>query len=180
MRDGGGSIARAAPLAATFAIVVLGAFLAAKERDYVGASACKLCHKAELQGRQYVIWESSPHAKAYAALATAAAAEIAKSAGVSEPRTNAQCLGCHAPLAAKVPELRDEGVSCEVCHGPGSDYKKLNIMMDREKAVQNGLVLYPDPGAIQAHCLKCHQSAHGKVFDFKTSWDAIKHHIPAK
>lgn len=171
---------RKAPLAAAFAVAVLALFLAAKERRYVGASACELCHKAELQGRQYVIWGSSPHARAYADLATATAAELAREAGVPDPRTNVQCLGCHAPLAAEGPELAAEGVSCEVCHGPGSDYKKLNIMMDRTKAVQNGLVLYPDPGAIQAHCLKCHQSAHGRFFDFQTSWDIIKHYVPEK
>lgn len=180
MREKGPLAGGIVPLLATAAIAGLGILLLAKERSYVGASACKLCHKAELQGRQYVIWESTPHARAYADLATPTAAEIAKEAGVSDPRTNAQCLGCHAPLAAEGPELAAEGVSCEVCHGPGSDYKKLNIMMDRAKAVQNGLILYPDPGAIQAHCLKCHQSAHGRFFDFQTSWDIIKHYVPEK
>jgi hypothetical protein len=180
MRDEARILRRAAPVLAVAAVAVLGLWLAAKERTYVGASTCKLCHKAELQGRQYVIWESSPHSRAYANLATAAADEIAKQAGIAGPQTNAQCLGCHAPLGDKAPELKSEGVTCEVCHGPGSDYKKLNIMMDREKAVQNGLVLYPDPGAIQAHCLKCHQSAHGKTFDFRAAWDTIKHYLPAK
>ncbi len=171
---------RTAPLAAVFAVAVLALLLAAKERRYVGASDCKLCHKAEQQGRQYVIWESSRHPKAYDALSTPAGTEIARSSGVADAPSNAQCLGCHAPLAAKAPDLKSEGVTCEVCHGPGSDYKKLNIMMDRAKAVQNGLVLYPDAGAIQAHCLKCHQTAHGKFFDFKSAWDAIKHYVPAK
>ena len=50
----------------------------------------------------------------------------------------------------------------------------------REKAVQNGLVLYPDAGAIEAHCLKCHQDAHGIAFDFKKAWDLIKHPVPGK
>lgn len=155
-------------------------FPAAKERTYAGANACKLCHKAELQGRQFVIWEESLHAKSFTGLASARAAELGQSLGVADPATNAQCLGCHAPLASKAPELKDEGVTCEVCHGPGSAYKKLSIMQDREKAVQNGLVLYPDAGAIEAHCLKCHQDAHDVPFDFKKAWDIVKHPIPGK
>jgi hypothetical protein len=166
--------------AAALAVASLALFSAPKERMYVGASACKLCHKAELQGRQYVIWGSSLHAKSYANLSSAKAVEIGKAAGVSDPAANPNCLGCHAPLAGKAPELKDEGVTCEVCHGPGSAYNKLSIMEDRAKAVQNGLVLYPEAGAIEAHCLTCHQSAHGVVFDFKASWDKIKHPIPGK
>ena len=158
----------------------LALFPAPKERTYVGADACKLCHKAELQGRQFVIWEESLHAKSFTGLASVRAAELGQSLGVADPATNAQCLGCHAPLASKAPKLKDEGVTCEVCHGPGSAYKKLSVMEDREKAVQNGLVLYPDAGAIEAHCLKCHQAAHDVPFDFKKAWDAVKHPIPVK
>jgi hypothetical protein len=166
--------------AAALFTVALALLPAAKERTYVGASNCKLCHKAELQGRQFTIWEASFHAKAFASLGTEKAAEIGKPAGIADPAANAQCLGCHAPLAPKAPGLKAEGVTCEVCHGPGSAYKKLSVMQDREKAVQNGLILYPDAGAIQAHCLKCHQNAHGVAFDFERAWSAIKHPIPGK
>lgn len=161
-------------------VVFLALVLAAQDRKYVGASACKLCHKAELQGRQYVIWQGSAHARSSVDLSTDAAAAIARDAGVADPAGSPQCLGCHAPLAAKAPELKAEGVSCEVCHGAGSAYRKLNIMQDRAKAGQNGLVLYADAGAIEAHCLKCHQNPHGVAFDFKTAWDKIKHPVPAR
>lgn len=155
--------------------------LSGKEFTYVGSTVCKQCHKAKLKGGQYVIWEQSPHSRSFAGLATDKAGEIAKSAGVADPGTNPQCLGCHAPLAVKAPDFKAEGVTCEVCHGPGSDYKKLNIMQDRAKAAENGLALFNgDPGAIQAHCLKCHQNAHGVVFDFATGWDKIKHPVPGR
>jgi hypothetical protein len=170
----------AAPAAAALLTAVLALLLAAKEHTYVGASSCKLCHKAELQGRQYVIWEENLHSKSLASLTSARALEIGKAAGVAAPAENAQCLGCHAPLARKAPELKEEGVTCEVCHGPGSDYKKLSVMQDREKAVANGLVLYADSSAIQANCMLCHQNPHGSPFDFKTAWDRIKHPIPGK
>lgn len=161
-------------------IVLLAVFLAAQDRSYAGSSACKLCHKAELQGRQYVIWQASLHAKSFANLSTDAAAAIAKDAGIADPAGSPHCLGCHAPLADKAPFLKAEGVTCEVCHGPGSAYKKLNIMQDRDKAVKNGLVAYPNASAIQSSCLGCHESAHGKVFDFDKAWDAVKHPVPAR
>ena len=168
-------------IALSLAVIVLSLALAAKESTYVGASACKLCHKAKLQGRQFVIWDESLHAKAFTNLSSAKAAEIGRAAGAADPPANAQCLGCHAPLAVKAPGLKSEGVTCEVCHGPGSAYKKLSIMEDRQKAVQNGLILYnADAGAIQAHCLKCHQNPHGNPFDFHAAWEKIKHPVPPK
>ena len=163
------------------AIGALAFLLAAQDRRYVGASACKLCHKSELQGRQYVIWDESPHAKAFLNLKTDKALEIGKAAGLTDPADNAQCLGCHAPLAAKTPDLKEEGVTCEVCHGPGSAYRKLSIMQDREKAAQNGLILYSaDLGKIEAHCMKCHQNPHGNPYDFRAAWEKIKHPVPHK
>jgi hypothetical protein len=165
---------------AVLSVAALALFLAAQDRTYVGSSACKLCHKSEQQGRQYTIWESSAHARAFASLSTDKAAEIGKARGVANPAESPQCLGCHAPLAAKVPALKAEGVTCEVCHGAGSAYRKLNVMQDKAKAVENGLILYADAAAVEAHCLKCHQSSEGPAFDFKKAWDKIKHPRPAK
>jgi hypothetical protein len=161
-------------------VAVLALFLAAQDRTYVGASACKLCHKSENQGRQYPIWEASLHAKSFASLGTDKAAEIGKAMGVSKPAESPHCLGCHAPLAAKAPELKAEGVSCEVCHGPGSAYKTLSVMKDKAEAAKNGLVVYADRSAIQSLCLRCHQNAQGKVFDFDASWEKIEHPVPGK
>ena len=167
-----------AAVAAAIALIVL--FVTAQDLTYVGAAKCQACHRTDRQGRQYPIWEASLHAKSFADLATPRAAEIAKSKGVSDPSGNAACLGCHAPLAAKAPELKAEGVSCEVCHGPGSAYKKLSVMKDKAEAAKNGLVVYADRSAIQSLCLRCHQNAQGKVFDFDASWDKIKHPVPGK
>ena len=168
-------------LTVVFAVFALSALASAQSFTYVGAAKCQICHKTEKQGQQYPIWEMSLHAKSFTALTSPQAAANAQALGVADPTTDPKCLKCHAPFADKAPELKAEGVSCEVCHGPGSGYKKLNIMQDKEKAVQNGLVLYnADPSAIQTHCLKCHQNPHGNPFDFRTAWDSIKHPIPAK
>jgi len=154
--------------------------LAGQSYTYVGAQKCAICHKSEAQGRQFVIWQDSRHSKSYEILTSPKAVEAAKGMNVAKPAEDPQCLKCHAPLADKAPELKAEGVSCEVCHGPGSAYRKLPIMQDRAKAAANGLILYGSPEAIKAQCLKCHDNPHGIKFDFDAAWGKIKHPVPAK
>jgi hypothetical protein len=165
---------------AILALAVLAGLVIAQEHAYVGAQKCQICHKSESQGRQYPIWESTKHPRTFEALTSPEAADAAKAMGVDKPAEDPKCLKCHAPLADKSPELKAEGVSCEVCHGPGADYRKLNIMKDKDAAVKNGLILYANPEAIKAQCLKCHENPHGVAFDFAASWDKIKHPVPGK
>lgn len=166
-----------------FMIVVAGlAILFADDLPtYVGAGKCKDCHRTNSQGRQYPIWESSKHAQAFNNLKTEAAKASATKAGVTgAPEQSPECLKCHAPLAEKAPELAAEGVTCEVCHGPGSNYKKLNIMMNHDEAVKNGLIAYASADAVKTFCLNCHADANGKTFDFTAAWESIKHPKPEK
>lgn len=161
-------------------IVVIGAFLLAQDFTYVGAGKCKMCHKSEKRGQQYVLWEQSKHSQSFTVLSSEKAAEVAQAAGVTNPAESAECLKCHSPLATKAPELKEEGVTCEVCHGPGSAYRKLSIMKSREESVKNGLIAYNSPDEIKAHCLNCHENAHNKTFDFTAAWEKIKHPVPEK
>ena len=150
-----------------------------QEFTYVGAAKCKICHKKEKQGNQYPIWEESKHSQSFTALASEKALEAAKKMGLeTPPAENPKCLKCHAPLCEKASEFKEEGVNCEVCHGPGSAYKKLSIMKSREKSVENGLIVYESVEAIEKQCLTCHEMAHQKAFDFKAAWEKIKHPIP--
>jgi len=165
--------------AATLAIL-----LAADLPTYVGAGKCKECHRTNSQGRQYPIWESSKHSQAFNNLKTEAAKKRATELGVTgAPEQSPVCLKCHAPLAEKAPELAAEGVTCEVCHGPGSNYKKLNVMMNHDEAVKNGFIAYASADAIKTFCLTCHAdaaAATGKPFDFAAAWESIKHPKPEK
>ena len=165
---------------AAAAVIVLAAAGVGQNFTYVGSKKCQICHKTEKQGRQYPIWEAGLHSKAFQSLTTQTAVEAAKAMGIENPSENPKCLKCHAPLAEKAPEFKAEGVNCEVCHGPGSEYKKLSVMKDREKSVNSGLVLHGSPEAIKAYCLKCHENSHGSSFDFTARWDKIKHDIPGK
>ncbi|MDH7512709.1 MAG: multiheme c-type cytochrome [Clostridiales bacterium] len=152
--------------------------LLSQEFTYVGASKCQICHKTESQGLQYPIWQKSKHSASFGALNSPDAAFIAQGAGLQNPPENPACLKCHAPLFEKAPELKAEGVTCEVCHGPGSEYKKLSIMKDRVAATKNGLVVYESQDATRRQCLTCHENAHGISFDFVAGYQKIKHPKP--
>lgn len=154
--------------------------LFSQEFTYAGAAKCKICHRSEKQGQQFTIWEESTHSKSISALSSSEAPAKAQEMGVDNPTESPECLKCHAPLHEKAPELKEEGVTCEVCHGPGSDYKKLSVMKSREDAVKNGLIIYDSPEAIKKQCLSCHKNAHGKPFDFDAKWAKIKHPVPEK
>lgn len=161
--------------------VIFIVYLFSNEFTYVGAGKCKICHKTKKQGEQYPLWEARKHSKSFQALTSEQAQEIAQSLSLeTPPAENAKCLQCHAPLFEKAPEFKEEGVTCEVCHGPGSAYKKLKIMKSREESVANGLKLYGSSEEIKAQCLTCHENAHEKSFDFEAAWDKVKHPVPEK
>jgi hypothetical protein len=148
------------------------------QNKYVGAEKCKMCHMSK--GKQYPIWSTSTHAKAFENLKTEAAIAIGKEKGVTSPSTDAKCLKCHATASAIDPKLNGgitnaEGVSCETCHGPGSTYKSAIIMKDRAQAVKNGMIV-PD----EKLCLTCHnaESPTFKGFDFATYNAKITHMNP--
>jgi len=144
-------------------------------QEYVGADKCKMCHQTEKSGKQYPLWKERKHSTSFQALSMEQAKEFSPDMPAVE---NPKCLTCHTPLADKAPELKEEGVTCEVCHGPGSDYKKLSIMKDHAEAVKNGLTEYASVDDIKAKCLSCHENAHNYTFDFETAWEIVKHPVP--
>ena len=166
----------------TLTVVLIGILfissLFSQDFTYVGADKCKICHRTEKQGQQYPLWEARKHSKSIQALTSDKAKEYAQEAGVENPPEDAKCLQCHGPLHEKAPELKEEGVTCEVCHGPGSAYKKMSVMKDQAEAVKNGLMAYGSTDAIKQKCLSCHENAHGTSFDFEAAWEKVKHPRP--
>ena len=161
----------------------------AQDFNYIGVKKCTICHKSEKQGEQLGIWEKSQHSKAYQTLQTAEADKIAKEAGYETKAVETDaCLKCHATgydLAAdklgKGFKIED-GVQCETCHGPGSEYKSMKTMKDRDAAVKAGLVVFADEAAIETQCKTCHneESPTYKEFKFAEMYEKIKHNIPSK
>jgi len=152
--------------------------------EIVGAPKCKACHKAKT-GDQWKIWTESAHAMAFETLASAASKKIAEDRGIGDPQQEETCLKCHTtrvflgvdvPVSEKGKYTDNEGVGCESCHGPGSDYKPGSIMRDPEAARAAGLVMESTAEA----CTRCHNetSPTFKPFDFEHRWAEIAHPIP--
>jgi len=153
---------------------------------YVGVKNCATtCHKSETKGKQLEIWEGSKHSKAFLTLQTPEADQIAKDKGFTTPAAETPlCIKCHV-LGKDIDseELEEsfdktQGVQCETCHGPGSEYKRITIMKDKQQAIANGLIVN-DNGA--EFCVKCHNSDSPtfKSFNYEEYWAKIKHTDPS-
>jgi len=129
-----------------------------------GRTACRRCHI-----KQYRSWEATPHAKALEALP-------------EESQSDPACLKCHTTgygeasgytSVADTPNLAN--VTCEACHGAGSDYKDKATMDDRAAATAAGLLI-PN----EATCTGCHNSespTFSGEFDFEAAKAAGVHEI---
>lgn len=153
---------------------------------YIGVISCAPCHKSEKQGKQYDIWKSSKHAEAFHTLETPKADSIAKAKGLKTvAKESPECLKCHVTAYGVDAKLiaasfkQSDGVQCETCHGPGSDYKAISVMKDKKKALAAGMTIYKDDPKL---CTKCHniESPSYKEFKYDEFWAKIKHPIPKK
>lgn len=150
---------------------------------YTGVEFCQGCHASTASGEIYQSWLGSPHARAYASLSSPQATEYLQknSADINT------CLSCHTTLGRA--GLNDhekrvnlEGIGCERCHGPGSNYSQTIIMKDRAAFTHNG----GSPGSL-ANCYTCHaaqlneQTAHCPFqtapFSADSLWPVIAHSI---
>ncbi len=159
-----------------------------KHPVYVGARACAACHGGAGMGCQFSTWLMSRHARAYASLCLPAARPIADLSGIpGDGHDSPMCLGCHATAAEAEPWERDagfrlmDGVQCERCHGPGSEYMDMEVMQDRAAAMRAGLRM-----PSRDDCMKCHyvKGSHAAVhkrpkIDIEKAWAAIAHRTPA-
>jgi len=138
-KEDGAMRARSALWIFVLAVVLAAAYtVQAADHTYVGAEKCKMCHKVEFNS-----WQETIHAKA---------TDNAKAS--TDPKFGPECLKCHATNADEAMA----GVQCEACHGPGSDYKKMSIMKDKDAAIANGLVM-----PSQDTCNHCHiDNGHSK------------------
>ena len=156
-------------------------------RYYVGEKKCRACHGGYAADSSFNVWRLSAHARAYSVLTLPEAFDIAELSGISvHPQKSPVCLGCHttAPTSEDW-ELdegvhREDGVQCEACHGPGSEYMFSEIKKNPQKAMEAGLLM-----PVEEDCMVCHieKGTHvaivkSKKFDFKTAMAGIAH--PAK
>jgi len=176
-------------LAGLLAALAPAASGAGEEPVYVGARVCGKCHSGPGMGHQFSLWLHSKHSRAYAALARPDSKQIAKLSGIrQEPQEAFTCLGCHSSGAQAEDWEKDDtfhvedGVQCESCHGPGSEYMDAGVMRDPEAAMKAGLRM-PGPET----CENCHKEkgTHvavlgSPVFDVQKGLQKIAHPAPDK
>jgi hypothetical protein len=163
----------------SFLVLVLAFTVGAQEKaekkatfTYGGVATCKACHLTKKSGAQYKIWAKGPHAKAYETLGTAKAKEVGKKSGVEDPQKSEKCLTCHVTAYGVDAKLRgakltlEEGVSCEVCHGPGSAYKSRKLMKAIYEGKQDG-AKYGLIKPTEETCVKCHNKESPTFTEFK-------------
>jgi len=136
--------------------------------EYVGEAKCKLCHKDV-----HTSWLATKHAKAYDVLS-------------DEEKKKPECVKCHITGTTAAGELL-EGVQCEACHGPGSEYKSATIMNKKkwEADPAGQLKLAQEKGLIvpkAEDCVRCHtKEGHPnfKEFNFE-KMHSLVHPVAAK
>lgn len=155
--------------------------------SYIGSDRCKMCHMAV-----YRSWSKSSLAHAMDTLRPGHAEEAKKKMKFDPAKDysrDEECVKCHTtgygePGGYAIPDLKDpkavqrmkrlEGIGCESCHGPGSEY--INVFMDIfgknrtykiEELRKAGL-----KEITEASCTSCHNAEapsfdKSKPFDFK-------------
>lgn len=119
-------------------------------QSYTGAKRCASCHFD-----QYMTWKKSGHAKAFDML-------------TEKYQKDPKCLECHTTGYGITTGFKDfdatpalAGITCEVCHGPGSEHEKIaqpfakvkKLTPEQEKAVR-GSVWRMIPKNV---CVECHK-----------------------
>lgn len=102
----------------------------AQQFKYTGTEGCA-CHKAEISD-----WERSKHGQAFDLLKSGKRASKKKKAGLDPDKDytrDAKCLPCHVTGYKEDGGFKDmestadmAGIGCEMCHGPGEEYRVLH------------------------------------------------------
>jgi hypothetical protein len=157
-----------------------------KSFAYIGVAKCAMCHKKEASGNQYGAWLGEKHSKAYETLAGEKALAMAKEHELGTPQKEPKCLVCHVTAFPVMDDLEnqtitlEEGVSCESCHGPGSEYKSIKTM----KAIFAGEIKGDSVGLwtiSEKTCLKCHDPENpftAAEFNYEKAVAQVAHPYP--
>ncbi len=98
--------------------------------SYIGSGKCRECHGDKSLGNQYAVWLASGHSRALQVLGQDKGLKIAKKTGIVDPMKSSKCLRCHTTGRDRGDNRIMEGVGCEACHGPASEYHKPSVHVD--------------------------------------------------
>ena len=155
--------------------------LAADPPKYTGPGSCASpsCHGAvqprattNVQQNEYSTWViQDKHAQAFAVLSNPVSVRIAKILGLAGAASAPRCLACHSlnPPALDRARMFDtsDGVSCESCHGPASNWLGPHTTRDwtHQQSVDAGMSDLRDLGQRARQCLTCHLGTAEKSVD---------------
>ncbi|MBV9074841.1 MAG: hypothetical protein JOZ10_14525 [Acidobacteria bacterium] len=160
--------------------------VSAAENRYEGAGSCSAtaCHgsvraltQTKVLQNEYSTWVlQDKHARAWNVLNNQVSQRIAKilgpaSLGAADAAHAPKCLACHALYAPQDQKARDfdlsDGVSCESCHGPSSQWLGPHTARDwpHEKSVAMGMYDTKNLQLRAEKCLTCHLGTAEKYVD---------------
>jgi hypothetical protein len=146
------------------------------------AEACGRCHRAIQEA-----WQASAHSRAMTSRLFQDGLELAEND--FGPDARAVCLGCHAPIAARIGDMRLhrkvswEGVTCDYCHS------MLEVSLDeanprarvefslvktgplREASSNGHKTAYSSVHTTSAVCAPCHQYENALAFPVLTTFE---------
>jgi mono/diheme cytochrome c family protein len=174
-------------------VLVLTSAVDSAEYKYIGAKKCKACHI-----KQYKAWKKTKMANSFENLKPGVKAEAKKKAGLDPNKdytTDENCLKCHTTGYGKpggfksleeTPKMIN--VQCEVCHGPGSEFRKVMKKNKKFKLDEIKAAGYILPSEDEEGCMVCHGGEspfNEKVdpkykFDFKERLEKTHEHFPLK
>ncbi len=150
---------------------------------YVGMASCAngFCHgstapkdeTAVLQN-EYPTWVLGPHRGAYRVLPSDLSQEIAATLdpGGQPAHEREECLACHVlrTLPGKSENVfRDDGISCEACHGPAGGWRNQHFEegWTYQKSLNAGMTDLRDARKRAGVCLECHLGAADRKVDHR-------------
>ena len=147
---------------------------------YTGPGACSSvsCHgsvqprsQTSVLQNEYATWTLlDKHAKANAVLTNDVSKRIGRILGL-RPDTSAKCLDCHSLSAQPEQQTRSfdshDGISCESCHGPASNWLGPHTTKGwtHPRSIELGMVDVRDPIKCTETCLSCHLGTASKWVD---------------
>ena len=159
---------------------------------FTGAGSCNQAkchgHKTKPRANEYTTWiKAEVHSAGYSVLFEEDSQKIAEDFGLKgKPEKSKECTVCHTVSIEDKPDLKgekydvNEGVTCELCHGPAEQYLEPHAKPYEPKgvsgdeltakraerhnqSVKQGMWDAKDPKVRLETCVFCHYQINGKM-----------------
>ncbi len=162
---------------ALFAVIAAGLATAqTPSHQMVGAGGCQSsnCHGAttplpesqsRVLGNEYKTWSvEDKHVLAYRKLTEPRSKRMAEILKIKDATTDKRCTVCH--VAGSPDRSLSDGVACEACHGPASDWMGSHIQPNSHAdSVKRGMTDTKNLEIRAKTCISCHLGAGDRIVD---------------